>query len=413
MAWQAIEAPTYAVSEVVRYLGDMLEADVTLQDIWVRGEVSNYKAYPSGHWYFTLKDEQAALRCTMFRQAARFAPNIRDGSQILARGCVSVYEQRGELQLQVSQIQDIGVGLLYQQFLQMKAYVEQQGWAASERKRPLPDAPRVVGVVTSDQAAALRDIVRTLRLRWPLARVILAPAQVQGDEAPAQIAAAIRALNAHGEAEVIIVARGGGSIEDLWAFNAKDVAHAIAFSQIPVVTGVGHETDVTIADLVADLRAATPTAAAAAASPDLREIRLAVLAMGDRLAELVQGQIILRRDDLAEVARRLEREHPREPIARASQQIDQARAALAQVWRHRLQMERERLQSVALQLQALSPLLTIARGYATVTRDHDRAAVSSIHDVQPLDGIAIRLSDGTLGATVTSKLPAPAQQSDG
>src|SRR5487761_2745421 len=244
------------VSELSRYLKDLMAEDYFLQDVWVQGEISNYTQAASGHRYFSLKDGAASLRCALFANY-RTAP-VRNG----------LWEQRGDLQFYVDDVRDAGVGALNLRFEALKARLEAEGLFAPERKRPLPEQVQVIGVVTSPQAAALRDIIRTLRLRCPLVEVILSPTLVQGDGAAEQVAAAIDALNAHGKADVIIVARGGGSIEELWAFNEEVVARAIARSHAPVVSGVGHETDFTIADFVADLRASTPTAAAIAAVPD-------------------------------------------------------------------------------------------------------------------------------------------------
>src|SRR5262245_28238589 len=264
------------VGEVTRYLHDLLEEDYNLQDLWVRGEVTNYSQSSNGHCYFSLKDDTAILRCVLFGGRGRDVPTLRNGMAALAHGRLSVYEARGEYQFYADAVEDAGVGALQREFEAMRTRLEAAGLFADERKRLLPDAPRVIGVVTSLAAAALRDILRTLSLRAPLLRVIIAPALVQGVGAADQIANAIDALNAQGEAEVIIVARGGGSLEELWAFNEETVAHAIARSRIPVVTGVGHESDFTIADFVADARASTPTAAATIAAPDMAQWRAAI-----------------------------------------------------------------------------------------------------------------------------------------
>ncbi|HEY7975423.1 MAG TPA: exodeoxyribonuclease VII large subunit, partial [Ktedonobacterales bacterium] len=251
-----------AVSELTRYLKDLMAEDYFLQDVWAQGEISNYTQAASGHRYFSLKDGAATLRCALF--AGHRTGQIRNGMAVFAHGRIGLWEQRGDLQFYVDDVRDAGIGELSLRFEALKARLEAEGLFAPERKRPLPERVQVVGVVTSPQAAALRDILRTVRLRCPLVEVILAPALVQGEGAAEQVAAAIDTLNAHGQADVIIVARGGGSIEELWAFNEEVVARAIARSRAPVVTGVGHETDFTIADFVADQRASTPTAAAMA-----------------------------------------------------------------------------------------------------------------------------------------------------
>src|SRR5947208_12141088 len=280
----------FSVAQVSRYLKEVLETDDILQDIWVQGEISGCKTYSSGHCYFTLKDAEAQLACVFFKQARlrSSAPDLRDGMAIAANGHISLYERDGKLQLYVERIEPIGDGALYLRFEQLKQRLAAEGLFDEERKRPLPAQPTIIGIVTSPQAAALRDMLRVLRTRYPLARVILSPTSVQGVEAPLAIANALDLLNQHGEAEVIIVGRGGGSIEELWAFNEEVVARAIARSRIPVISGVGHETDFTIADFVADYRASTPTAAAAVAVPDIEEWRSDVLEKQQTLTALME-----------------------------------------------------------------------------------------------------------------------------
>jgi exodeoxyribonuclease VII large subunit len=407
MAIREMLVRAYSVGEVMRYLREIFEVDEGLQDLWVRGEVSNFMRAASGHCYFSLKDEQATLRCVLFRGNAINAPRLSNGMQIFAHGRMSVYEARGEMQLTIDQVEDAGIGVLYQRFLALKDELEAQGLFAAERKRAIPTVPAVIGIVTSRDAAALRDIVRTLRLRWPLARVVLAPTLVQGETAAPSIARAIEWLNRQGEADVIIIARGGGSIEDLWAFNEKVVAHAIAASRIPIVTGIGHETDFTIADFVADHRAATPTAAAAAVTPDITLLRAVVAEASERLQNVTLGTLDTYREIVAQHQHRLSREHPRERYERARQQVDDLVAQMQQQMDHRVAIARERLGGASMQLQALSPLLTIARGFATVTRDRDGVAVTTIADVLPPEAITVRVRDGALAATVTATQPNP------
>src|SRR6266704_4830232 len=249
-----LDAPSVlSVSQLSRYLKELLETNDTLQDVWVQGEISGCRIYPSGHCYFTLKDAEAQLHCVFFKYARlrSAAPELRDGMAIAANGRISLYERDGKLQMYVDSIEPLGDGILFLRFEQLKARLAAEGLFDAERKRPLPSQPAVIGIVTSPQAAALRDMLRVLRSRYPLAEVIFAPTLVQGVEAPASIAAALDLLNEHGEADVVIIGRGGGSIEELWAFNEEVVARAIARSRIPVISGVGHETDFTIADFVA------------------------------------------------------------------------------------------------------------------------------------------------------------------
>src|SRR5579884_3098741 len=267
------EPAVVSVSAVALYLKDLLELNDVLQNIWVQGEVSNCKTYGSGHCYFTLKEGDAQLYCVFFKNSRlrSSAPNLSDGMAIAANGRISFYERDGKLQCYVERLRILGEGVLFRRFEQLKARLKAEGLFDEERQRPLPTQPAVIGIVTSPQAAALRDMLRVLNTRYPLARVILSPTLVQGTEAAAAIAAALDLLNEQGEADVIIVGRGGGSIEELWAFNEEVVVRAIARSRIPVISGVGHETDFTIADFVADHRASTPTAAATAAVPNIED----------------------------------------------------------------------------------------------------------------------------------------------
>ena len=324
---------------------------------------------------------------------------------VFAHGRIGIWEQRGDLQFYVDDIRDAGIGELNLRFEALKARLEAEGLFAPERKRPLPERVQVVGVVTSPQAAALRDILRTLRLRCPLVEVILAPTLVQGEGAAQQVASAIDALNAQGRANVIVVARGGGSIEELWAFNEEVVARAIARSRLPVVTGVGHETDFTIADFVADLRASTPTAAAMAVTPDAAIWRAATLDLRSRLDIAMSGMLVAQRDTLAQTARRLDRASPQRQIADTRQRVDAATGSLALRLDHLLTLRRESVRAQALRLHALSPLLTIARGYAIVRREPDGAVVASVAQVAPGDGLSILLADGRIAAVAGPRLP--------
>lgn len=395
----------FGVGAVVRYLRELVEFDEQVQDIWVRGEVSQFTAAASGHWYFSLKDDEAVIRCVVYRQHAALLPRLSPGQDIFAHGRISMYAPRGELQFVINHIEDVGQGALFQQYQALKDELEARGLFAPERKRPIPVSPAAIGIVTSANAAALRDIIRTLRLRWPLTRVVLAPTLVQGDEAPEQIVRAIGWLNQYAAVDVILIARGGGAIEDLWAFNSKQVALAIAHSAIPIITGIGHETDFTIADFVADLRAATPTAAAVAAVPDITGLRALVDDARVNLLGAMHDHLDQVRGDLEDHLQRLHRAHPRTQHARARQQLAEATETLRRLMHHRLTLERERLSGAALHLQALSPLLTMTRGYAAITRARDGAPVTSIHDVAPPENITLRLHDGTLAATVTNATP--------
>jgi exodeoxyribonuclease VII large subunit len=398
-----LDAPSVlSVSELSRYLKELLEVNEMLQDIWVQGEISGCKIYPSGHCYFTLKDAEAQLHCVFFKYARlrSSAPELRDGMAVAANGRISLYERDGKLQLYVDSIEPLGDGVLFLRFEQLKARLAAEGLFDIERKRPLPAFPSVIGIVTSPQAAALRDMLRVLRTRCPLAQVILSPTLVQGADAPAAIADALDLLNEHGDVDVIIVARGGGSIEELWAFNEEVVARAIARSRIPVISGVGHETDFTIADFVADHRASTPTAAATAAVPDLSTWLADVQAHRQTLAELMESKLLDLAEELARAERDLQRQSPRYQLDRLRQQLDDTTALLQTRLQHMLSLRSERLRGSVLQLHSLSPLLTIARGYAVVRRDADSAVVTSTRQVQAGDAITIQVKDGLIHAQV-------------
>jgi len=392
----------WSVAQLSRYLKELLETDEVGREVWVRGEISGCKTYASGHCYFTLKDAEAQLLCVFFKHARQrtAAPELRDGLAIAAGGRISFYERDGKLQLYVEQVELLGEGALYLRFEQLKARLAAEGLFEAERKRPLPPAPQVVGIVTSLQAAALRDMLRVLRTRYPLARVVLAPTLVQGAEAPAAIVRALDLLNEHGEAEVIIVARGGGSIEELWAFNEEIVARAIARSRIPVISGVGHETDVTIADFVADLRASTPTAAATAAVPNLADWRAALQERRQELALLLDDFLLRYREDLERAERELARQSPRSRLERLQQQLDGISETLQSEMQHTLVVQRERLKGTALRLHSLSPLLTLARGFAVVRRAEDQRLVTSIQQVQLGERLDIQVADGRISARV-------------
>ncbi len=392
----------FSVAQVSRYLKEVLETDDILQDIWVQGEISGCKTYSSGHCYFTLKDAEAQLACVFFKQARlrSSAPDLRDGMAIAANGRISLYERDGKLQLYVEYVEPLGDGALFLRFEQLKARLEAEGLFDAERKRPLPSQPAVIGIVTSPQAAALRDMLRVLRSRYPLAEVILAPTLVQGVEAPASIAAALDLLNEQGEADVVIIGRGGGSIEELWAFNEEVVARAIARSRIPVISGVGHETDFTIADFVADYRASTPTAAAAAAVPDIEDWRGDILEKEQTLTDLVEEYLNDLSEQLERTQHDLQRASPQNMLDRRRQQLDDLTALLQTHLQHIVSLRGERLQGMALRLHSLSPLLTIARGYAIVRRDTDGTIITSTRQAQPGASLTIQVTDGHIPVKV-------------
>ena len=392
----------FSVSQVAGYLKELLETDDRLRDIWVQGEVSGCRTYSSGHCYFTLKDAESQLPCVFFKQSRirSSALELRDGMAVAVNGRISLYERDGKLQIYVARVKLLGEGVLFLRFQQLKARLEAEGLFDSERKRPLPSHPTTIGIVTSPQAAALRDMLRVLRTRYPLAQVILSPTLVQGAEAPAAIAAALDLLNEHGEAEVVIVGRGGGSIEELWAFNEEIVARAIARSRIPVVSGVGHETDFTIADFVADYRASTPTAAAAAAVPNIEDWRVDVLEKQKQLTDLMKEYLGDLHEDLKRIQRDLQRVSPQSLLDGRRQQLDDTTELLRTRMQYLLSLRNERLKGMALRLHSLSPLLTIARGYAIVRRDADQTIVTSIRQIHAGDTLTIQVADGNIPVEV-------------
>src|SRR5258708_636620 len=398
-----LDAPSVlSVTQLSRYLKELLETNDTLQDVWVQGEISGCRIYPSGHCYFTLKDAEAQLHCVFFKYARlrSAAPELRDGMAIAANGRISLYERDGKLQMYVDSIEPLGDGILFLRFEQLKARLAAEGLFEIERKRPLPAFPLAIGIVTSPQAAALRDMLRVLRTRYPLVQVILSPALVQGAEAPAAIANALDLLNEYGEVDVIIVGRGGGSIEELWAFNEEVVARAIARSRIPVISGVGHETDFTIADFVADQRASTPTAAASAAVPHIAQLRSHVVELQQELTEFLDAFLSDHREQLERTRRDLLRLNPPYQLERLQQRLDDTSALLQARIQYILSLHHERLRGIALRLHSLSPLLTIARGYAVVRRDADQTIVTSMQQVQTGDQLTIQVTDGHIHAIV-------------
>jgi exodeoxyribonuclease VII large subunit len=394
--------PVLSVSVLSRYLKDLLETNDILQNIWVQGEISGCKTYASGHCYFTLKDAEAQLPCVFFKHARlrSSAPSLRDGMAIAANGRISLYERDGKLQLYVESVELVGEGALFLRFEQLKAHLAAEGLFESERKRPLPAQPSVIGLVTSPDGAALRDMLRVLRTRYPLVQVILSPSLVQGAEAPAAIAASIDRLNEHGDAEVIIVARGGGSIEELWAFNEEVVARAIARSRIPVISGIGHETDFTIADFVADHRASTPTAAATTAVPDIADLHTELVEKEQILTDIMQQRLERMKERLERATYDLQRVSPKNVLDQRHQQLDDLTEMLQTRLQHLLSLRTERLRGAALRLHSLSPLLTIARGYAVVRRDVDDVLITSTAQVQSGEQLTIQVKDGYIPVEV-------------
>ncbi len=391
----------YTVSRLNREARLLLETG--LPALWLEGELSNYARPSSGHWYFSLKDEAAQVRCAMFRGAnSRVRVVPRDGMHVLVRARVGLYEPRGEYQLVVEHLEEAGEGALRRRFEELKARLQAEGLFDAAAKRPLPRLPRRIGVITSPTGAAIRDILHVLARRFPAVPVLIYPVPVQGTGAGADIAAALRLASARGDADVLILARGGGSLEDLWAFNEEVVARAIRSSRIPVITGVGHEVDTTIADFAADMRAPTPSGAAELAVPDRREWLRALTGVRERLAGGWGRGASARRQRLAWLGRRLDLTHPRTRLAARAQRLDELEGRLARALRRELATARTRLAAAARTLHAVSPLATLERGYTIVVGPAGRL-VRRAADVAVGDAIEARTADGRFRATVTGR----------
>lgn len=396
--------PRLSVSEVNAHIRQLIDTDDILQDLWLEGEISNWRPASSGHIYFTLKDSAASIRCVIWRSTAtrlHYRPK-GDGEAVALYGRVSVYEAGGAYQFYVNDIEPLGVGALYVQFERLKQQLAAEGLFDDEHKRRLPPFPRRIGVVTSPKAAALRDILNVLSRRFPLAEVTLSPAAVQGADAPPQIVAALKRLWAQSPPpDVIIVARGGGSIEDLWAFNDETVARAVYASPIPVVTGVGHETDFTIVDFVADRRAPTPSAAAEVATPDREELKSYVAGYAFQMETTIRQTIADRRAAVRQMEQQLARLSPQMQIDTRRQQIDDILTAMYRVQKHTISLHREQLSGQMAQLETLNPKATLARGYAIVQKGE--TVVASTNDVSAGDAISVLVSDGAFDAEVRQK----------
>ncbi|MBY0160353.1 exodeoxyribonuclease VII large subunit [Cytobacillus firmus] len=435
-----------SVKDLNRYIRMKMEGDSRLSDVWIRGEISNFTHHSSGHMYFTLKDEGSRIRAIMFATHNQRLPFIpKEGSRVIARGNVSVYERDGQYQFYAVQMQPDGIGSLYLAYEQLKSKLEEEGLFAADRKRPLPRYPKTIGVITSPTGAAVRDIMITIRRRYPQANAILYPVLVQGKGAAPSIVKAIRAMNDMAEADVLIVGRGGGSLEELWAFNEEIVARAIYQSHIPIVSAVGHETDFTIADFVADLRAATPTAAAELAVPSSAELRGQLAQRQRQLNQGLQQRLQRSRERLISLQRSPVLVHPRRYMLQHAERLDMLSQRLQGHLKSRLSLVRQRqkslhqglirynprtqaefaakrkeqvnrqlmnamqsimkskmsqLQTEMRHLDALSPLKIMSRGYSLVYDEKEQKLVKSIEDVQLGDLVNVRVNDGQLQCQV-------------
>lgn len=390
----------YSITQINEYIQSLMNADSRLVQVAVRGEISNYKCYPSGHHYFTLKDEASALKCVMFKGSAmglRFRP--ANGMKVIALGHITVYPRDGQYQLYCSAMTVDGVGDLYAAFEQLKAKLAAEGLFDPEKKKTLPKYPGRIGVVTSSAGAAIHDILRILRKRYPLSQVKLLPVRVQGAEAPEEIAAAIRYANAHDLADLLIVGRGGGSLEDLWAFNDERVAYAIYESEIPIISAVGHEPDVTIADYVADLRAATPSNGAELAVPDQEALVQNLDALSGAMASALNRQLKLADQRLKALAASPALRSPTGYLDRKEKDLQLLKGRMVAAEDRILSAGNARFVASVSKLDAMSPLKVLSRGYA-MAQTEEGALLRSVSQVHPGDTITVSISDGKITASV-------------
>ena len=400
-----MEKQILSVGQINDYIKNKLDNDPGLRNIAIRGELSNYKVYPSGHHYFTIKDGTGAMKCVMFKSAAmrlRFRPE--NGMQVIAMGSITVYVRDGVYQLYCTGMVMDGIGDLYAAFEQLKTKLSAQGLFDPAHKKPLPRLPGTIGIITSSAGAAVHDMLRILRKRYPLTQVKLLPVRVQGVEAPAEIAGAIAYANHHKLADLLIVGRGGGSIEDLWAFNDEMVARAIYDSRIPVISAVGHEPDVTISDFVADLRAATPSNAAELAVPDQDALRQTLDEMQNAMAVAMQTKIDRAGERLANLSGRPVLKSPLASFESRRKALELMEKRLISAQSGNVARNRQRFVAQISKLDAMSPLKVLTRGYAMAAKEYG-TIVRSVHDVKPKEPIAVRVSDGTIVATVIGGKP--------
>ena len=390
-----------SISQLNEYIRGKLDHDTLLNGVAVRGEISNYKMYPSGHHYFTLKDENSQLKCVMFKGNAmrlRFRPD--NGVKVIAMGKISVYPRDGVYQLYCTSMAMDGIGDLYAAFEQLKAKLAAQGLFDPAHKKPIPKYPGTIGIITSSAGAAIHDMLRILRKRYPLTQVRLLPVRVQGAEAPGEIAAAIRYANYYRLADLLIVGRGGGSIEDLWAFNDEQVAYAIYESHIPVISAVGHEPDVTISDFVADLRAATPSNAAELAVQDRQALEQNLDAMNAAMATALSRQLRAARQHLDVLSKSAALQSPMGYLQQRQKSLQMLQNRLVAAENQCISRNNQRYIALTAKLDAMSPLKVLTRGYA-MAQTVDGEVVRSVAQVSPGDQINVSFSDGSLLATVT------------
>ena len=396
------ERQTLSVTQLNEYLKMLLDGDRVLSNVFVRGEISNFKLYSSGHAYFTLKDDAGQLKSVMFRSYfSRLAFLPEDGMRVIAHGRVSVYESSGQYQLYVDDLQPDGAGSLAMRFEQLKRKLAAEGLFDESRKRPLPPMPRRIGVITSPSGAAVHDIINVLGRRFPAAEMILYPSEVQGTQAPAQLISGVEFFSMTGLVDVIILGRGGGSAEDLWAFNDEYLARAVASCAVPVISAVGHESDFTICDFVADRRAPTPSAAAEIAVPDMGEILRGLASVRGKMQTSMQKLILQERRILNQITQSRVFSRPEQMLDNFRMRLDEHEADLDRGVGQALLQRKQTVASVAGKLQALNPLSVLSRGYATISRDG--ASITSVKQINENDTLDIRMADGSVRATVSQR----------
>ena len=396
------ERQALSVTQLNEYLKMVLEGDRVLSSVFVRGEISNFKLYSSGHAYFTLKDDAGQLKSVMFRSYfSRLAFLPEDGMRVIAHGRVSVYETNGQYQLYVDDLQPDGAGSLAMRFEQLKRKLAAEGLFDESRKRPLPTMPKRIGVITSPSGAAVHDIINVLGRRFPATEMILYPSEVQGTQAPAQLISGVEFFSMTGLVDVIILGRGGGSAEDLWAFNDEYLARAVASCTVPVISAVGHESDFTICDFVADRRAPTPSAAAELAVPDMGEILRGLASVRAGLQTSMQKLIAQERRILNQMTQSRVFRRPEQILDNFRMRLDEREADLNRAVEQTLMLKRQSTASVAGKLQALNPLSILSRGYATISRDG--VSITSVKQINNNDTLDIRMADGSVCATVSQR----------
>lgn len=399
-----MSVPTLTVSQLNFFIKSLIESDGRLNDVFISGEISNFTDhYRSGHLYFSLKDDKSVIKAVMFSASAKrlkFSP--ADGMRVIIRGRVSVYEPSGQYQLYAEDMQPDGIGALSMAYEQLKERLEQEGLFAPELKKPLPRYPRKIGVITSPTGAAVRDILQITERRWPLAEIILAPVTVQGETAPAQLISALNAMNAKNACDVIIIGRGGGSLEDLWAFNDEGVARAVYASQIPVISAVGHETDFTICDFAADLRAPTPSAAAELATPDITDELRQLLSYNRFFTAEVKETVNYLRQSVDILLQSSPLKAPEQLLSAHKQSLAKLFGQLILAASGTIELHKQQLSLFSGKLDSLSPLKVLARGYSVVTGESG-TAIKSAAQLLKGDKVTLRFSDGSMNAEILER----------